>query len=535
MHRALSALSALLFGLSLAFSARAEIRGLVVGIDRYAFVSDLAGAVNDARDLAGAIEARGGRVTLILDAEATRARILGTLEDIATRARPGDAIIFSYAGHGAQLPEALPGDETDGLDETYILHGFEVNGPGFDERIRDNDIAAVLARVHPDVSVLVIADSCHSGTMTRAVDSRGALGATRFLDVGVPATRGALPPPDPATRGADAGLFANVVFANAARDDQTTPEVRIDGVFRGALSWSVARAMRGAAKGGDDQTSLGDFRDFVIEQVRALSGTRQTPGVSFRAGEPALARLGALFDGFSAAVAAPSEKRTKSEQLGMAKQPTVFVRSDAPVDRAVLVAGMRLAKSEEMARMLWDRTSGELVDRATADVIAEADTEVEIVDAVLKWRTVQPLLTWAPMRPLEFRLIPDDRRYRVGDEIYLEIARPAAEFHYLTIVNLASTGEVQFVYPAQGHVAANEDRFSDGESGRRLGPAPVVPPTGADHVLAIASTDRLTALHETLETLHGSRAPQALLRAIEVHAGDPANARIGLLPIFTER
>ncbi|MDJ0640665.1 MAG: caspase family protein, partial [Paracoccaceae bacterium] len=54
--------------------------GLVIGIDEYTYVSDLHGAVNDAEDIADALTALGGEVTLLLNANATRDAILGAWE-----------------------------------------------------------------------------------------------------------------------------------------------------------------------------------------------------------------------------------------------------------------------------------------------------------------------------------------------------------------------------------------------------------------------------------------------------------------------
>ena len=532
IKRVAAGLLLLLVGLG---PARAEVYGLVIGIDDYAYVPDLAGAVHDARDIARALEARGGKVTLLLDRRATRERIMKEFDAIAAQLRSGDTLVLSYAGHGVQLPEALAGDEADGLDETFILHGFEMRGPGFNERIRDNDISEMLSRIPRDVGVLVVADSCHSGTMTRSVDSRGSLGRSRFVAVSGETAEDTLPKPEARTRAFEASDFPNVVFANAARDDQQTPEVQIDGDYRGALSWSVARAFDGDADGGDGSTSLEDFRNYVIEQVSALSGTRQTPGVGFVQGvsSDGLKTVSTLFGNVAGAITADKPDEPV-EKIVLADPPSLFVREGGVQTRAALLAGMRLAESEETARLMWDREYEELVDRATADVISQARSEADVANAVLKWRAVQPLGKWAPKRPLEFRLDPDDRRYSIGDKLHIVVSQPEPKFSYLTIINLASTGEVQFIYPSAGHVNIDHDRIDDATGEKRLGPAPVIAPTGADHVIALASTERLSALHAELELLHGTRSVERLLNLLETQAADATRVRVGLLPIFTE-
>lgn len=518
--------------------AKAEIYGLIIGVDDYAYVPSLAGAVNDARDIAETLEGRDADVTLLLDREASRDRIMNEFDRIVGEVKSGDTIVMTFAGHGIQMPEALAGDEPDGMDETFILHGFNVRGDGLAERIRDNDIAEMLSRVPGDVAVLMVADSCHSGTMTRSVDPRGDLGAMRFVDIGTEFGADPLTKPAVRTRSVEAGDLPNVVYAHAARDDQQTPEVEIDGVYRGALSWSIARALGGQADGGDGMTTLADFQDFVIESVRNLSGTRQTPGVTY---SRAVEIMGA--DGAGIALAALLGNEVETQQLpppapevelALADPPGLYVKSEKS-NRAVFLGGARLVSTEETARLLWDRSSGEIVDRATADVIAEAQSEAAVELAVKKWRAVQPLIRWSPKRPLQFRLEPDDRRYALGSEVHITVSRPGQGFDYLTIVNLASTGEVQFIYPAAGHVRTDADRIDATARSKRLGPSEISPPTGADHVIALASTARLSGLHAELERLDGTPAPEDLLGLLKRYASDPGHVRVGLLPIFTQR
>lgn len=82
---------------------------LVIGIDDYAHIPRLDGAVNDARDIADALRALGAETTLLVDGAATRAAILDAWTRLAGMARPGDRLIVTYAGHGSNEAEATPG------------------------------------------------------------------------------------------------------------------------------------------------------------------------------------------------------------------------------------------------------------------------------------------------------------------------------------------------------------------------------------------------------------------------------------------
>jgi hypothetical protein len=65
------------------------------------------------------------------------------------------------------------GGETDHLNENFILANDEPSGPSSVERIVDDEMHAWLkAADDKDIEVIFVADSCHSGTMTRGVGSK---------------------------------------------------------------------------------------------------------------------------------------------------------------------------------------------------------------------------------------------------------------------------------------------------------------------------------------------------------------------------
>jgi len=153
-----------------------------VGINDYVEFTDepggdLLGAEHDARAMHDVLTERWGlepaNALLLLGRaatkEAVREAIVGWL---AARAQPGDLAIFYFAGHGSQVYD-LDGDEPDGLDET--LAPVDVLPLSSANDIRDDEFRGWLAMVRTDV--VVILDSCHSGTATRASGMR-----TRSLD-----------------------------------------------------------------------------------------------------------------------------------------------------------------------------------------------------------------------------------------------------------------------------------------------------------------------------------------------------------------
>jgi metacaspase-1 len=76
-------------------------------------------------------------------------------------ARTGDTVVVQYSGHGSFVPDR-DGDEPDGVDECLCPHDIATNGP-----ITDDDLFGILSGAARGARVVVISDSCHSGSVTR--------------------------------------------------------------------------------------------------------------------------------------------------------------------------------------------------------------------------------------------------------------------------------------------------------------------------------------------------------------------------------
>jgi hypothetical protein len=118
---------------------------------------ELRAAENDAHDMQSIAKACGYRTQLILSEDATSARVLQELATAIRSLAPGDIFLLTYAGHGSQIPD-VNGDEDDELDETWLL---------FDRMFSDDELYATWGRFKPGVRVVMVSDSCHSGTMAR--------------------------------------------------------------------------------------------------------------------------------------------------------------------------------------------------------------------------------------------------------------------------------------------------------------------------------------------------------------------------------
>lgn len=137
-------------------------RALCIGINDYPGTgSDLAGCVNDAHDWKAALEQRGFSVDLLLDSKATKAAMSEGIRNLVEQAQPKDTIVISFSGHGSWIPD-LDGDEPDGKDEVLCPYDIGQNRP-----LSDDEIHTIFSEKAKNVRIILIADSCHSGSVIR--------------------------------------------------------------------------------------------------------------------------------------------------------------------------------------------------------------------------------------------------------------------------------------------------------------------------------------------------------------------------------
>jgi len=114
----------------------------------------------DAKDMQQIAKAMKFGDEILLTKKATRDAVTTGIKQAAAALSSGDLFLISYAGHGSQVPDTN-GDESDGRDETWCL---------YDGMMIDDELKALWKTFKPGVRVLVLSDSCHSGTVSRAPD-----------------------------------------------------------------------------------------------------------------------------------------------------------------------------------------------------------------------------------------------------------------------------------------------------------------------------------------------------------------------------
>ena len=153
-------------------------RALCIGINDYPGTdSDLSGCVNDAEDWAVTLSARGFEVRKLIDRDATKAAMVAAIRELVGGATKGDSVVITYSGHGTWVPDES-GDEPDGRDEALCPYDI-----GSGNVLLDDEIHQLFSERAAGVRVLLISDSCHSGSVTRGdeTDLDPALPRARFL------------------------------------------------------------------------------------------------------------------------------------------------------------------------------------------------------------------------------------------------------------------------------------------------------------------------------------------------------------------
>jgi hypothetical protein len=256
----------------------------------YGSVPTLRGCEADAAAMADLAQSAGFQVMPPLVGKgATAAAVTNAIEGAVSLLGPGDLLLVSYSGHGGRVPD-LDGDEADGYDETWCL---------YDRQLIDDELCALWGPAPRGARILVVSDSCHSGTVVRDFTDTP-VAAGRGGDDGEEVMRSYVPRPprgqpdrhgmlergltddeaydvhaanrsvysrakeDVRTRGR-APVQASVLLLSACKDSEPAKEKDGHGIFTRALldAWQSGGFMRGYF----------DFHAEIFESV----GRFQTP------------------------------------------------------------------------------------------------------------------------------------------------------------------------------------------------------------------------------------------------------------------
>jgi hypothetical protein len=233
-------------------------QALCIGINDYPGTqNDLRGCVNDANDWAATLSARGFTVRKLLDSQATKAALVAGFEQLIGGAKSGDTVAITFSGHGTLAPDTS-GDEVDGYDEAlcpYDIHQGKV--------LIDDEIRQLFGKRPAGVRLILISDSCHSGTVTRNAPSDPAAGDApriRFLPLA------SWLPEDQLPRGSSGKPLASL------------PVTQVFSPWRGVISGAGDLLMAGCEEGPDhysydanfNQRPNGAFTYYALRSLKTL-------------------------------------------------------------------------------------------------------------------------------------------------------------------------------------------------------------------------------------------------------------------------
>lgn len=188
-------------------SAKGKKYALLVGINDYINYNGLEGAVPDVQHMKAVLESKFGFLPvnekMLTDRDATRANILAALKEMSMKAGKGDLFVFHYSGHGTLWLDSKSQvvDETvktelhvkfsDGGVIDYPLDYYDSaicpvdsgsfsGGKAWPNLILDDELYDIFAPMTAKgVEVVVISDSCHSGSVGKAGEVKGKI---RWVD-----------------------------------------------------------------------------------------------------------------------------------------------------------------------------------------------------------------------------------------------------------------------------------------------------------------------------------------------------------------
>jgi hypothetical protein len=518
-------IAAACLGFGLAAPACAKDWGLVLGIDDYEFFepydpnkpvaghTDLQGAAADATVIGNAL--RGVGVDLpdnrfLTDRKATLAAFEAGWKEVIAKAAPGDRFFVSFAGHGGQEEEiAEPFDEKDGLDETIMFADFNPDKPR-EGRLNDDQLHELLGSA-PQLQIIWVMDSCHSGGLERAVTT-GVTGLSRSggkWKIPIDPLPGELPSGAGETGQPDLPHVTQILAT--ATDDRLVNETTFEGQPHGALSWYFAKAIAGEADSNQDGnlTRL-ELASYIGDRVFTHMEQNQQPRFLPRGDTSVMLSLHA------APPPPPPVDLTHLPVKFEGAPPPGLSAEHCPGCR-VVEQGQELTFRQQAGGWAVFSGQGDQTTVLTGDAVPQVIRRQFLLDLNEAKVTTLP--------PIELHPLQSAARQPIGTRIGFQAAPPTPDLVFLTLFNVASDGTVQYpLYPPG---------FSESK------PAPqgislqfdVAPPTGEDQLVVIWCKRPPLSLHALLAQANGHVVPT--MHDVIATTAD-TQCQYGRIGLFTE-
>lgn len=248
-----------------------------VGINKYPS-APLNGCVNDARDWAHLLEDRDYTTRVLIDGTASKKTIMDSLRAAVSALRYRDTLVFTYSGHGSWVPD-YSGDEPDHRDEVLCAYDYENGG-----LITDDEIYDVTSNRAFGTRVIILSDSCHSGSVHRFAGGVPQVQPVRAPSVYTGGSeRVRFMPPDMFLSGSElvrAERAAEMpargtsrrgsILISGCADDEYSYDAWISGRYNGAFTYNAIRAF-------EPQLSMKQWYNRIVPSRLPVSTYPQTP------------------------------------------------------------------------------------------------------------------------------------------------------------------------------------------------------------------------------------------------------------------
>ncbi len=465
---------------------------LVVGIDQYQhadgfYFRNLEGAVNDAHILRDAL--RRAKINLpdkriLLNAKATRAAFVQAWQDMLKQAKQGDTLILSFSGHGGQQSDTAPFDEKDGKDETLIFHDFNPRHPT-QGRIIDDELYGMFKEASA-YNIVFVADSCHSSGMVRSM--KKASGRFRsgggFWNIKADAPPSLPRLPMRGDDGRKALVSHGPLITGVNSDSLQVPEATINNKQHGALSWFFAKALNGEADGNQNGfLERNELARFLREKIRDKMNNLQEPKLLPRADMVSVIKL--------ATKPATSISHKKISDV------TIVVENTSAPSGLKHVRIVKSFQSFDLRFVVKKRYTNIFNNTGDKITTLHGFTLNQWQSLIDKERLLKALETQFNMRlsPINITLREGDGLHKKGENLHFSITSGDKGLKALTLFNLASNGELQFLYPITEYGNSLNIRHFPYVPPRMQ----VMPPFGGDDLVVLLCKRPAKSLHYLLK------------------------------------
>jgi len=258
-----------------------EGRVLIIGIADYRNVEfkhagneyrfdELSYSVADARDMKAVLGEQFTNVKVLLNEEATYGAIKEAVKEWLGAADSDEMSVLYFSGHGAYEPD-MNGDEMDGLDEVLVPYDYSKA----ETFIVDDELNDWFKDL-PAENVVYIADSCHSGTSSKAVRTFSTPSNTKSVagnplddSVGSDFSRDV----SARTKGGSAQQVVSLEASKPNQDAMEDPELE-----QGVFTHFLVKGLKGSAdKDEDGKIGVEELFSFSHDRVMEYTENRQEP------------------------------------------------------------------------------------------------------------------------------------------------------------------------------------------------------------------------------------------------------------------